>query len=472
MLLDLKKSNVFIYVFACLWLLNSSYAIAQRQDSVSFGRFGKVTLYQSVQQPTALVLFISGDGGWQHGVINMGRFLAQQGALVAGIDAKHFAKAMKQTTGCLYPAADFEQLSMMLQKKFKFQSYLKPIIVGYSYGATLAYGLLAQSPAGTFKGAIALGFCPDIDLNRPLCAGSGLKSHVLKPGKSYYLDRIEKLNAPFIVLNGLKDQTCPFDATATFLKGIDNAELVTLTKVGHGFSIGDNWLPQFKAAFLKIQSAGTVVTKEAVKLAIPHDLPISETFPKGKTNHQLVFMISGDGGWTSFDQGLADAFATKGYVVLGLDAQKYFWNAKTPDGTTKELSLVIAAYMQKLTIDKFILAGYSFGACVVPFIASRLPENLRPGFRALVSFSPDQTADFEIHVADMLNFGGGTDPYNVISEMGKLDKVTRLCLFGSEEDQNIIRRFKGTGAKILSIPGGHHYNEDYGTIVESVLKEI
>ncbi|SPZ91950.1 Type IV secretory pathway, VirJ component [Sphingobacterium multivorum] len=49
-------------------------------------------------------------------------------------------------------------------------------MVGYSYGATLVYGLIAQAPAGTFRGGIALGFCPDITIAKPLCKGSGLSS--------------------------------------------------------------------------------------------------------------------------------------------------------------------------------------------------------------------------------------------------------------------------------------------------------
>jgi type IV secretory pathway VirJ component len=73
----------------------------------------------------------------------------------------------KDKGACSYPAADFEQLSMMLQRKYHFASYQKPILVGYSYGAVFIYGLIAQAPAGTFKGGISLGFCPDIDLKKP-----------------------------------------------------------------------------------------------------------------------------------------------------------------------------------------------------------------------------------------------------------------------------------------------------------------
>ncbi|WP_172462453.1 hypothetical protein [Sphingobacterium multivorum] len=41
-------------------------------------------MYAPKGKPNALVLFVSGDGGWQFGVINMAKFLAAQGALRCG----------------------------------------------------------------------------------------------------------------------------------------------------------------------------------------------------------------------------------------------------------------------------------------------------------------------------------------------------------------------------------------------------
>ena len=41
-------------------------------------------------------------------------------------------------------------------------------------------------------------------------------------------------------------------------------------------------------------------------------------------NLPLAFFISGDGGWTSFDQTVCEKLAEKGIPVVGLDAQKIF----------------------------------------------------------------------------------------------------------------------------------------------------
>ena len=455
-----KRSFLVLYFFMILF----SQRVAAQQ-AFSYGSFGKLTMYAPKGKPNALVLFVSGDGGWQFGVINMAKFLAAQGALVAGIDAKHFTASMARSKkDCYYPAADFEQLSMALQKKYNFESYHKPILVGYSYGATLIYGLIAQAPAGTFRGGIALGFCPDINIAKPLCKGSGLSSHILKSGKSYYLDRSEKLAAPFWVLNGMKDQTCPFNATADFLKGIENVQLVTLPKVGHGFSIADNWLPQFRMAFQKLQAVSQPAQNAS---ALKTDMPIEILEPKSPVR-ELMFMISGDGGWTSFDKELANTFTTKGIKVIGLDAQKYFWNAKTPEQTTKEVTEILTYFQERDPTITFSIMGYSFGACVIPFIANRLPEKLKKATTGLVLLSPDDRADFEIHVADMLSFGDSSEPYDVVAELKKVS-LRKLCIFGAGEDGGIEAKFRNIGAPVEILPGGHHFDNDYEAIVAKVI---
>ncbi|WP_316789180.1 AcvB/VirJ family lysyl-phosphatidylglycerol hydrolase [Pedobacter frigoris] len=455
-------------ILMVIGLLCSSFVKGAGVDtsSITDNKFGKITIYMPKGTPTSVALFVSGDGGWKNGVINMAKDLAAQGGLVLGIDAKHYAAYLSRRTGdCLYPAADFEELSLSIQKKYKFQNYFKPVLVGYSYGAVLIYGILAQAPANTFKGAIALGFCPDIDLKKPLCKGSGLTQHVLKPGVSFYLERTEKLTAPFIVLNGVKDQTCPYEATEEFLKGMPMAELVRLDKVGHGFSIADHWLSELNAAYKKVTAATSVVDFKLV-----NNMPLTVVPATKRSDLPIVFMISGDGGWTSFDQSLAEALAAKGLAVVGLDAQKYFWNAKTPNGTTEDMMRAIFQYTAQMGNEKFILAGYSFGASVVPFVASRLPLTLKKHLQGIISLSPDESADFEIHIADMLNLGSSDDKYNVLAEFKKLKGIPAICYFGDSEDAKIRSKFTENGIRVGVLKGNHHFDDDFSLIAKEVLK--
>ncbi len=451
-----------------------------RVDSMRYGAFGKVTIYRPASQANSVVLFVSGDGGWNSGVVEMAKKLVAQGALVAGIDIRTYFRQIKTlSVKCYYPAGDFEQLSMMVQKKYKLVDYLKPILIGYSSGATLVYGILAQAPANTFKGAVSLGFCPDIEIDKPLCGGSGLKQHVLKEGKSFYLEASDKLTAPFIVLIGMQDQICPFEATKQYLKGVNTGELMELPKVGHGFSVMSNWVPQFISAFKKVQAAPTYSEQMEAKerdlsagklMPMPGNFPVIPIAAAGKDSLPMVFLISGDGGWTSFTQDVAEYLAKKGMPVIGLDAQKYFWKAKTPEESAEAIASAIQHYMLQMNRKTFAIAGYSFGACLVPFIAARLPETLSNSLTGVIALSPEKTADFEIHLGDMIGLAK-KDPYPVPDEIKKIRQMNPVCIFGDEEDAQLQALFGKAGARIVVVLGNHRYNNKPNVAAEAIYKE-
>ena len=61
------------------------------------GRFGKVTVYIPEGQPTSVALFLSGDGGWELGVVNMAHALA---ALRRGGDRRRHPPVLRQPAPC------------------------------------------------------------------------------------------------------------------------------------------------------------------------------------------------------------------------------------------------------------------------------------------------------------------------------------------------------------------------------------
>ncbi|MEN2489647.1 AcvB/VirJ family lysyl-phosphatidylglycerol hydrolase [Flavobacterium sp. B11] len=469
------KKIVIIILHLFIFNFNAFALVA---DTIKVGAFGKVIIYKPKVTPIAVVLFVSGDGGWNSGVVDMAKSIVDQGALVAGVDIQHYFKAIKkEKTKCYYPAGDFEELSMILQKKLKMNQYLKPILVGYSSGATLVYGMLAQAPANTFNGAIALGFCPDIETDRTLCDGSGLTSHVLKEGKAYYLEKTEKLTAPFIVLQGTTDQVCNYADTKKYMDGLKQGKLVSLPKVGHGFSVTKNWLPQFIEAYKQILNTPSYAKQKLEQNSLlkeqHFEMPVTVIPAKIKDESlPIAFLISGDGGWTSFDQSFGETLADKGVAVIGLDAQKYFWNSKTPVETASAISKTVEYYLQQWNKKTFILVGYSFGASVVPFTAANISEALKGKLMGVYALSPDIKADFEIHIADMLSMESSSDNYDVVSEMKKIKIYNPVCFFGNEEDAEIRNHFSEAGIKIIEIPGSHHYDNDFSKITESILYSV
>jgi type IV secretory pathway VirJ component len=451
-------------------------------DTLRYGPFGKITIYKPSQAPTSMVLFVSGDGGWMLGVVDMARALVREGALVAGIDIRKYYHSLRNRNGsCYYPASDFENLSMFLQKRYKFPEYLKPVLFGYSSGATLVYGILRQAPANTFKGVVSLGFCPDIEIDRPLCTGNGLKWHTLKPGKSFYLEKEGKLNAPFIVLQGMNDHVCSCNEATDYIKGMNEAEIIPLPRVGHGFAVEANWLSQMQASLKKILVASSFAeqrngfnktTAAAGEGSGPDELPVIPIPASGKDTQPLALMISGDGGWTNFDQELALNLAEKGIPIVGVDAQKYFWNERSPVETSSAVNRILEQYMTKWNRKTFILVGYSFGANVVPFIANRLPASLESALRGLYLLSPDLTADFEIHVADMLSLGISKEKYDVLKETERITRIQPVCIFGAEEESLIRDTFGKSTCKLLVLPGSHHFNDDFQKLTESICSNM
>ncbi len=136
-----------------------------------------IRMYRPKGAARDVVLFASGDGGWNLGVVSMARRLAAENTLVAGFDTRHYLAQLEQSSdSCVSPATDFENLSRYLQNRLELKQYLLPTVAGYSSGAALAYATLAEAPDGAFKGGLSLGFCPDLDLKKPLCKGSGVQS--------------------------------------------------------------------------------------------------------------------------------------------------------------------------------------------------------------------------------------------------------------------------------------------------------
>ena len=96
-------------------------AAAPTDETVHFGSFGTVHLYRRSPHPSRVALFVSGDGGWNQGVVSMAQSLADDDALVAGVDIRPYLKALDAAKGaCSFPAGDFEALGQFLEKKLEF----------------------------------------------------------------------------------------------------------------------------------------------------------------------------------------------------------------------------------------------------------------------------------------------------------------------------------------------------------------
>jgi type IV secretory pathway VirJ component len=444
-------------------------------EAFVYGRFGAVSGYRGETEPRDVVLFLSGDGGWNLGVVSMAERLKDKGAVVAGIDIRHYlAQLEKSADKCVSPAVDFENLSRYLQAKLGFKRYLQPTLVGYSSGATLAYATLAEAPEGLFKGALSIGFCPDLDLKKPVCKGSGIEAAPRRDAKGLLKGvnflPAKQLSGKWISLQGEIDQVCPADATQKFIAAVPGGDIVMLPKVGHGYGVDKNWVPQFEAAYERITAAPAEGAAPPLPAPVA-DLPLIEV-PAARAAPSPWFgiFLSGDGGWVGLDRGVSGELAKHGIPIVGWDSLKYFWSPRTPQGAAHDLDRVVRHYSRAWDKSHVLLIGYSQGADTMPFMVNRLPAATHDmvGLTTLLGISDN--AVFEFHVANWLgNPGGGlaTAP-----ELQRWSGAPYLCLYGEDDGDSACAEVTGKEGVVVKMPGGHHFGGGYSDIAAEILGRL
>jgi type IV secretory pathway VirJ component len=464
-----------IFSVTLSFLLSFSELTGQKlvSDSTSIYPFGKVWLYSvSNEKPINLIIMISGDGGWKSGVPRFAKEFAGNGSIVVGVDILSYYKHLRQLTGdCYLLAPDFADLSNAVELKFNFPEYVPPVIMGYSSGATLVYGILTQAREGTFMGGISLGFCPDIELPKPLCMRSGLKCTELVKGKSYLLFPDSLLANPWIILHGKKDRVCDFKTVAEFVHKTSEAKLIELPEVGHGFSKWSDFFPQWKSAY------ASLINKYHQHQNLPGQVTdlqgIPYTFIKEKVitgKKMVVLLFSGDGGWYGFEQSISEHLGNLGIPVIGIDLKKYLWNRITPQKAGMDAGKLLSYYGEKTDKPDFVILGYSQGAEIVPFVFNNLPEYVQLKVKSLIMLSPAATTDFKIHITDMLGLGNKQDILSVTDEISKIANPKQVVIFGESEKTLVPAILQNTSVEVIRIPGDHHFKGDTGLIVKKLVE--
>ena len=473
------RSRFVVWLCLAVWGCGThSVASAAAEQGFAMSRFGKVVVYRPESKPAGVVLFISGDGGWHLGVVGMAKHMVEEGMIVVGIDVRTYRTAINAPGDqCRYYAADFEELSHAVQQRLKLDEYHVPVLAGYSSGATLAYAVMIQSPPGTWAGVMSLGFCPDLDLVRKPCRGYGLEYTLqgteAKPKGLVYRPSSSN-RTRWIVLQGEADQVCDPAGTRGFVAATGHSEFVSLPKVGHGFGVERNWLPQFRQAQLTLAAGAVRPPPSPPQLA---GLPLIEVPAKEAATHaaapgdrqSFAVLYTGDGGWTGLDQDVAAALATRGIPVVAMSSLKYFWHARTPEEAARDLDRIVQAYGERWKKSRVLLIGYSFGADVMPFLYNRLPQATRERVRSVSLLGLSTTASFEFHLSDWIP-GGSGDGLATVPEIAAMGRGARvLCLYGADEKDSACPAVRRPGVEVVQIEGGHHFDGDYAALARRII---
>jgi type IV secretory pathway VirJ component len=200
------------------------------------------------------------------------------------------------------------------------------------------------------------------------------------------------------------------------------------------------------------------------------DLPLVLNAPHAEQGPALAVFVSGDGGWADIDEDVTEVLLDAGYGVVGIDASQYFRKAKTPEQLAADVTAIAMEYMATWQRRKLLLVGYSRGADLIPFAATRLDDMLAARVKAVVLLAPATYSSFEFHFADLWSNLRRSDSVDTLPEAQKV-KQRIICFYGSNEDDSLCPHLANNPAHtVIELSGGHHFDGDYTELGQRLLK--
>ncbi len=410
-----------------------------RLETLEHGRFPNLQLAVP-ESPRALALLLAGPEERERAEA-LSSQLSREAAIVTRIDAAAFVGVLEATpSGCVFPSGDLDNLARFVQAYLRLPSYQPAILVGLGAGAGLVAGALRQAPPGTFAGGVVFDDCGEPPLHVPLCPADGRTEPPQAP--------VAEPADPLLRLRSDRGG-CPPGAQAAYAAPVQAAST-------------------FSSAFATLAAAAN-----ARKTSSPTDLdgvPVSEVEQDG-TGHPDTFgvLLSGDGGWAGLDKELSERLAKAGIPIVGIDSLRYFWSARTPEGTAADLDRVIERYQSVWNRQRVLLIGYSQGADVLPFLLNRLSAKSRTAIVSAVALALGTTATFEFHVR---NWVGAAGELPTLPEAQRLAPHSLLCVYGTADPDALCPQLDPTAFDVLALPGDHHFNGDYDRLSAVVLESL
>jgi len=414
-------------------LAASSSALASAAETIAHGRFPKVVLHAPGTAVARFVILLSDADGWTAQNDALAAALAADGALVAGIDTPALLAALGDD--CANAVGDVENLAHFVQGYRRLPAYFTPIVVGLGSGAAFARSTLAQAPPGLFAGLVTLDDCA--------AAASACST-----GADAVGSESEAPAVPSRALMRASSRCARQTAPASRLAAPEE--------------IADAKLPA------TLREAVRDLTPRAPQAAID-GLPLVEV-PAAHPGTRCALLLSGDGGWAGLDEALAAALAARGLPVVGFDSLRYFWAARTPAGLAADLDRILTTYAARWHCTGIVLIGYSQGADVLPFATNRLPPTTRRLVSDLVLLGPGKRASFEFHLESWL--ARDEDGLPLAPELAQLSAREVLCVYGRDDEDAICPRLPASQARVLALPGDHHFDGDYATLAARVLASL
>jgi pimeloyl-ACP methyl ester carboxylesterase len=185
------------------------------------------------------VVLLSGDGGWELGVVYWAEVLAGDGHEVVGVDVTQLVKsaAGEGLRGVVAAWPDLARLTRA-----------PPVVLGYSRGATI--GLAFAARAAVPPPVVLLGVDLEDHFGGP-AVPDGLAPGVKRHGdyvvnlRPLFEDRARTLRVA--ILHGMRDRVAPYDSLRPWFDRLPQPKRVTiLPNSGHGFGDSRTVLPAIR----------------------------------------------------------------------------------------------------------------------------------------------------------------------------------------------------------------------------------
>ncbi len=422
----------------------------------------------------SVALFVSGDGGWNQGVVDMAERLRGLGALVVGIDIRTFYRNLAASPArlrlpCGRPrgavATRPDALQAARSTGGPFSSATPP--ARRSSIAAPRFG-----PARDLRGCAEPRLLPrHRDRQAPVprqglsCdaqdrAACGVRS-LPDEGSRRAVARAPRRHRPGLLARH-GQVLCLRDP---------GASLHALPKVGHGFSVPRNWDP----AFVEAWRALTAPRAAPLPLTAVRRSTRPRSAPRRGAGHGQRHPGSRGGrperrrrlGRNRQGGGVCLRCSRRPYC--GWNSLDYFWTPRTPraaPGTSTRSFDTISRHGE----ESALLVGYSFGADVLPFLTSRLSADVKARIASVGLIGLGSHAAFEFHVSSWL--GGGDDQrFPTGPEVRRLAGIPVVCIQGSDESDSGCKGL-AVPPEVETVPGGHHYGGDYAGLVARVLQDV
>lgn len=428
--------------------------------------FGALNIQRTAEEPKGVVLFVSGIGGWSTPLTAVAQAIADLDYVVAGISLNDYlARIDHSDVACADLAADLDQLNRLMEQRYPLATHLPPILLGYGAGAALTYAALAQAPNDRFHAGVAMDFCPELPLRKPLCKGvANLESAPLPDHQGVSLKPIARMPTTWFVFQN--QPACDAGSAAQWVKSISLARLANIS----GNDGVKSELPQISALFQWLDPS---IVRQVQPDASVSGVPLIETSATGGPERpQLAVMLSGDGGWALLDRAVTAELVKNGLPTVGWDSLSYFWKARQPDEAALDLERVLRHYLAVWKKDRIVIIGFSFGADALPAMINRLPQDLRDRIDLIALLSLSEYGSFEFHLNDWISDEPDKGDQPVRPELEKLSDIKKLCLYGVEDENSVCPSLTKIGVTAELMPGDHHFDEDYQGVAQRILNQL